>query len=83
MPKDNYIVKNCDDVGPGKYIKDRDVVKKQIYPPFNTSESRDLKNLQYKNIILGPGTYEMTNNKVTKWKKKEFNVIYLNQLDIE
>ena len=83
MPKDNYIIKNSDDVGPGKYIKDKEIVKKQSYPPFNTSESRDLKNLQYKNIILGPGTYEMTNNKVTKWKKKEFNVIYLNQLDIE
>jgi hypothetical protein len=83
MPKDTFIIRNRDEVGPGKYIKDKDVVKVQHSPPFNTSESRNLNNLQYKNIILGPGTYDMTSNKIMKWKKKEFNVIYLNQLDIE
>ena len=67
----------------GKYNIDKTIDKKQIFPPFNSSEPRDFNNLQYKNIILGPGTYEMTNNRVTKWKKKEFNVIYLNELDID
>jgi hypothetical protein len=83
LPKNNFIIKNSDDVGPGKYNIDKTIDKKQIFPPFNSSEPRDFNNLQYKNIILGPGTYEMTNNRVTKWKKKEFNVIYLNELDID
>ena len=83
LPKNNFIIKNSDDVGPGKYNIDKTIDKKQIFPPFNSSEPRDFNNLQYKNIILGPGTYEMTNNRVTKWKKKELNIIYLNELDID
>ena len=75
-PKIDFILKN-DEIGPGSYFNNIfDNKKNKKYKnkvPFNFSENRN-KFMEGNNEIIGPGKYEVKN----QWKKKEFNVLYIN-----
>ena len=61
-------------IGPGSYFNEKEIVFKQKNPPFNVSENKEIKlkkNHSEKTIFNDF-------NNVYQFRKKEFNILYLN-----
>ena len=68
---------SSENLGPSSkyYYPDKKYQYKQIFPPFNISKEKKLEFVKNRDIIIGPGQYNL--NSYFDWNKKTYNISFL------